>query len=261
MLRKYTKVLIINIMVAGASLNPLLANDRYKDPPYLQISPDISNQWTQQLNENAPKIAISGIIVRGAVSVRRNTTAPEHKKYRENKKKTTIYSKRSGTNRTTHSKKSSKLNPIYLPQEVPYKGLEQPGTIIVDTKNKFLFLVGENGVAQRYGVGVSKPGFEWKGTHTISRMAQWPQWFPPQEMKQRVRLTEGRILPDQMEGGEKNPLGARALYLGNSLYRIHGTNQPWTIGKNLSSGCIRMRNEDVTDLYDRVSIGTKVIVR
>jgi lipoprotein-anchoring transpeptidase ErfK/SrfK len=109
-------------------------------------------------------------------------------------------------------------------------------------------------------VGVGKPGFEWAGEHKIAKKAEWPVWTPPEEMKVRVKQKEGRILPDRMEGGPNNPLGARAMYLGNSLYRIHGTNQPWTIGSAVSSGCIRMRNEDVVDLYERVKVGTRVIV-
>jgi lipoprotein-anchoring transpeptidase ErfK/SrfK len=148
----------------------------------------------------------------------------------------------------------------FLPQEVSYDGGEAAGTIVIDTNQRFLFLVGEGGTARRYGVGVGKPGFEWAGEHKIAKKAEWPVWTPPEEMKIRVKAKEGRILPDRMEGGPDNPLGARAMYLGNSLYRIHGTNQPWTIGSAVSSGCIRMRNEDVVDLYERVKVGTRVIV-
>jgi lipoprotein-anchoring transpeptidase ErfK/SrfK len=110
-------------------------------------------------------------------------------------------------------------------------------------------------MARRYGVGVGRPGFEWAGTHTITRTAEWPDWVPPEEMLQRRP-----DLPRQMAGGPDNPLGARALYLGSTLYRIHGSNEPWTIGHAVSSGCIRMRNEDVIDLYERVKVGTKVVV-
>ena len=112
---------------------------------------------------------------------------------------------------------------------------------------------------RRYGVGVGKAGFEWAGTNKITRKAEWPSWTPPKEMIARERK-KGRELPPFMEGGPANPMGARALYLGSTLYRIHGTNQPWTIGQAVSSGCIRMRNEDVMDLYERVNIGAKVIV-
>jgi lipoprotein-anchoring transpeptidase ErfK/SrfK len=147
------------------------------------------------------------------------------------------------------------INPIYLRQEVDYPGKERPGTIVVDTPNKFLFLIEPDGHALRYGIGVGRPGFEWSGIKTISRKAEWPDWTPPAEM-----LLRRPDLPAHMEGGPGNPLGARALYLGSSLYRIHGTNEPETIGTNVSSGCIRMMNEDVEDLYTRVKIGTKVIV-
>ena len=152
------------------------------------------------------------------------------------------------------------VDPIYLPQDVAYHGKEAPGTIVVDTGSKFLSHVGKGGTARRYGVGVGKPGFAWKGRHPITRKAEWPGWTPPKEMIARERRN-GRILPAHMKGGEENPLGARALYLGSTLYRIHGTNQPWTIGQSVSSGCIRMRNQDVTELYERVRVGTKVVVR
>jgi lipoprotein-anchoring transpeptidase ErfK/SrfK len=115
-------------------------------------------------------------------------------------------------------------------------------------------------MARRYGVGVGREGFEWSGTNKISRKAEWPDWRPPAEMRERERK-KGKKLPIVMAGGPGNPLGARALYLGDTLYRIHGTNQPHTIGMAVSSGCIRMRNEDVMDLYERVGVGTKVIVR
>ncbi len=143
----------------------------------------------------------------------------------------------------------------YLRREVDYTGAERPGTIIIDTPEKFLFLVLPHGRAIRYGVGVGRPGFEWAGVKTISRKAEWPGWTPPPEM-----MLRRPDLPAHMDGGPANPLGARALYLGSSMYRIHGTNEPSTIGRNVSSGCIRMMNEDVIDLYDRVRVGTKVIV-
>jgi len=147
------------------------------------------------------------------------------------------------------------IDPIYLRQEVAYTGTERPGTIVVDTPNKFLFFVEPGGHALRYGIGVGRPGFAWSGVKTISRKAEWPDWTPPAEM-----LLRRPDLPTHMEGGPANPLGARALYLGSSLYRIHGTNEPYTIGTNVSSGCIRMMNQDVEDLYGRVRVGTKVIV-
>lgn len=150
------------------------------------------------------------------------------------------------------------LDPIYLPQLVRYDGPEPPGTIVVDTNARFLYLVMENGEAQRYGVGVGREGFDWAGTNTISRKAEWPSWTPPAEMVARDPLAAQWA--DGMPGGPENPLGARALYLGDTLYRIHGTNAPWTIGQAVSSGCIRMRNEDIVDLYDQVSVGTRVVV-
>jgi lipoprotein-anchoring transpeptidase ErfK/SrfK len=147
------------------------------------------------------------------------------------------------------------FDPRYEKQLVDYRGKEGPGTIVVDTPNKFLFLVQGDGKALRYGIGVGRPGFTWSGVKTISAKKEWPAWTPPPEM-----LARRPDLPRHMEGGPQNPLGARAMYLGSSLYRIHGSNEPWTIGTNVSSGCIRMRNEDVTDLYGRVNVGTKVIV-
>jgi lipoprotein-anchoring transpeptidase ErfK/SrfK len=147
------------------------------------------------------------------------------------------------------------FDPRYEKQLVDYHGKEGPGTIVVDTPNKFLFLVQGDGKALRYGIGVGRPGFTWSGVKTISAKKEWPDWTPPPEM-----LVRRPDLPRHMEGGPQNPLGARAMYLGSSLYRIHGSNEPWTIGTNVSSGCIRMRNEDVMDLYGRVNVGTRVIV-
>jgi lipoprotein-anchoring transpeptidase ErfK/SrfK len=147
------------------------------------------------------------------------------------------------------------FNPKFEKQLVDYHGREGAGTIVVDTPNKFLYLVQENGKAMRYGIGVGRPGFTWSGVKQISAKKEWPAWTPPPEM-----LARRPDLPRHMEGGLQNPLGARAMYLGSSLYRIHGSNEPWTIGTNVSSGCIRMRNEDVMDLYGRVGVGTRVIV-
>ncbi len=151
--------------------------------------------------------------------------------------------------------RSRPFDPKYEKQIVNYDGKESAGTIVVDTPNKFLYLVEGNGKARRYGIGVGRPGFTWSGVKTISAKKEWPAWTPPPEM-----LARRPDLPRHMEGGPENPLGARAMYLGSTLYRIHGSNEPWTIGTNVSSGCIRMRNEDVTDLYGRVGVGTKVVV-
>ena len=147
------------------------------------------------------------------------------------------------------------IDPRFARQEVAYDGPQRPGTIVVDTPNHFLYLVQPGGRAMRYGIGVGRPGFAWAGLKTVSRKAEWPDWIPPAEM-----LARRPDLPRHMAGGPQNPLGARALYLGSSLYRIHGTNEPHTIGQSVSSGCIRMMNEDVIDLYDRTPVGTKVVV-
>ena len=147
------------------------------------------------------------------------------------------------------------VDPQFERQEVDYQGTEEPGTIVIDTPQHFLFLVEPGGKAMRYGIGVGRPGFTWAGTHTVSAKKEWPDWVPPKEMIERQPY-----LPHFMPGGPNNPLGARAMYLGSTLYRIHGSNEPWTIGKNVSSGCIRMRNTDVMDLYDRVKVGSKVVV-
>ena len=147
------------------------------------------------------------------------------------------------------------VDPRYLPQVVEYDGGEKPGTIIIDTPQRFLFLIQPGGRAIRYGIGVGRPGFSWAGVKHVSAKREWPDWRPPEQMLQRRP-----DLPHYMAGGPDNPLGARALYLGSSLYRIHGSNEPWTIGQAVSSGCIRMRNEDVIDLYNRVNVGSKVVV-
>ncbi|HYI28833.1 MAG TPA: L,D-transpeptidase [Bradyrhizobium sp.] len=147
------------------------------------------------------------------------------------------------------------FDPKYEKQVVDYHGKESAGTIIVDTPNKFLFLVQGDGKALRYGIGVGRPGFTWSGVKQVSAKKEWPAWTPPPEM-----LARRPDLPRHMEGGPQNPLGARAMYLGSSLYRIHGSNEPWTIGTNVSSGCFRMRNEDVIDLYGRVNVGARVVV-
>jgi lipoprotein-anchoring transpeptidase ErfK/SrfK len=140
-------------------------------------------------------------------------------------------------------------------QLVDYATKEPAGTIVVDTANTYLYLVLGGGKAIRYGVRVGRDGFTWTGTERISRMKEWPDWFPPSEMIERQPY-----LPRMMAGGAGNPLGARAMYLGHTLYRIHGTNQPSTIGHYVSSGCVGMLNEDVEDLYDRVQVGTRVVV-
>ncbi|MFT0861222.1 L,D-transpeptidase [Ancylobacter sp. G4_0304] len=163
---------------------------------------------------------------------------------------------------------TSRLNPVYLRRQVPYSGKEPPGTIIVDPQAKFLYLVQPGGTAMRYGVGVGKQGFSWSGVATINSKQEWPDWYPPKEMIERrpdikpqlTKLQSG----DGVAGGLSNPLGARAMYLWqngkDTLYRIHGTLEPYSIGTNVSSGCIRMINQDAIDLYNRIPVGTKVVV-
>jgi len=141
-------------------------------------------------------------------------------------------------------------------QTVTYPTREAPGTVIIDTPNTYLYYVLGNGQAIRYGIGVGRDGFTWSGVQSVTKKAEWPDWTPPPEM-----IARQPYLPRYMAGGPGNPLGARAMYLGGTVYRIHGTNAPETIGTHVSSGCIRLTNQDVTDLYSRVSVGTKVIVR
>lgn len=147
------------------------------------------------------------------------------------------------------------FDPRFERTDVEYKTEHPVGSIIIDTRTRYLYLVQPNGRAIRYGVGVGRPGFEWKGVKTVSAKKEWPDWRPPEEMRKRQPY-----LPEFMPGGPNNPLGARALYLGSSLYRIHGSNEPHTIGSAVSSGCFRMRNQDVIDLYNRVKVGARVVV-
>ena len=140
-------------------------------------------------------------------------------------------------------------------QIVSYATREAPGTVIIDTPNTYLYYVLGNGQAIRYGIGVGRDGFTWSGVQSVTKKAEWPDWTPPPEM-----IARQPYLPRHMAGGPGNPLGARAIYLGGTVYRIHGTNAPETIGMHVSSGCIRLTNEDVTDLYSRVNVGTKVVV-
>ena len=147
------------------------------------------------------------------------------------------------------------IDPKFQKQVVAVPRLRAARHLVIDTPNRFLFLVQDNGMALRYGIGVGKPGFAWAGEKKVTAKKEWPDWTPPPEMLERRP-----DLPHFMAGGPENPLGARAMYLGSSLYRIHGSNEPWTIGQAVSSGCIRMRNEDVIDLYEKVKVGTKVVV-
>ncbi len=156
-----------------------------------------------------------------------------------------------------------RLDRRFQPQTVDYNGRERAGTIVIDVANRYLYHVNNDGTARRYGIGVGRDGFRWAGTAVVGRKAEWPTWTPPAAMIRRQ--PELREWAGGMPGGVENPLGARALYLyrggRDTLYRIHGTNAPWTIGQAMSSGCIRMVNAHVEELYDRVRIGSRVVVR
>ncbi|MGH6761908.1 MAG: L,D-transpeptidase [Phyllobacterium sp.] len=249
--------------------NSAAASDRYATRPPVVMSPDLAAPWVMQLQKNGngavavrPSVRKPKTVQRDNHKQKKATAASQRRKPAAAGSRPSIYREAAFQRPVERPAKKprNQLDPQFLPQTVAYSGPEKPGTIVVDTRDKFLYHVEDGGTARRYGVGVGKEGFEWNGTNTISRKAEWPSWRPPAAMIARERR-KGRILPVHMEGGPANPLGARALYLGSTLYRIHGTNQPWTIGKAVSSGCIRMRNEDVTELYDRVKIGAKVIVR
>ncbi|MCW2308130.1 L,D-transpeptidase [Rhodobium gokarnense] len=268
-------------MVATSGAFQAAAEGRYTQRPPVVLSPDLSEPWLLQLQPRRRAY-------REAPTYRRAPRTYGREEYRDHRRAPRLFGRRDDptyrrapaparTDRygmrwqdapsrvrpasvvqpRPHVAKRSRreMDPKFLPQTVSYDGGQKPGTIIIDTNERFLYLVQSGGTAKRYGVGVGRPGFEWAGTHKITRKAEWPDWHPPAEMRQRQPG-----LPKMMAGGPKNPLGARAMYLGSTLYRIHGSNQPWTIGHAVSSGCIRMRNEDVVDLYGRVGVGTKVVV-
>ena len=226
---------------AGAMTSPADANStRYAPPPPVMLSPDKIDPWIMQLRPGR------------AIAVPRDARPRSNPKHYASVP-------RQGRTQALSAKKAKRraptIHPRYLPTVVDYHGPHKAGTVIVNTNERYLYLVESDGTARRYGVGVGRPGFEWAGTHKITRKAEWPSWRPPAEMRARQPG-----LPVFMEGGPRNPLGARALYLGSTLYRIHGSNEPWSIGQAVSSGCIRMRNQDVQDLYNRVGVGTKVVV-
>ena len=240
-------------LAAAFSSSATFAQDRYRERPPVVVSPDLAAPWVMQL---------AGPNGRPVVYPRQ--AAQQRGIYQQREQQPVV--RRGIFDRSTVQPVAmrpqpirSRIEPQFLPQTVGYDTKEKAGTIIIDTNNRFLYLVTGNGQARRYGVGVGKPGFEWAGEHRVTRKAEWPDWTPPSEMISR-EAAKGHYLPARMEGGPENPLGARAMYLGSTLYRIHGTNAPWSIGSAVSSGCIRMRNEDVTDLYERVNIGTKVVV-
>ncbi|MEO1745269.1 MAG: L,D-transpeptidase [Pseudomonadota bacterium] len=241
------------LVLCGALLAPTVnahANDRYATKPPVTLSPNLAAPWVMQLQAPGGRVAPVQQAERQVV-VRRQSGN------RQVYDPSTLAAQQAAL--APKSKAKRQVDPMYLPQTVAYNGGHAPGTLVVDTRDRFLYLVNSDGTALRYGVGVGKAGFEWSGTEKITRKAEWPSWRPPASMIAREKK-KGRHLPTYMAGGPSNPLGARALYLGNTLYRIHGTNQPWSIGQAVSSGCIRMRNEDVTDLYTRVKVGAKVVV-
>ena len=242
------------IAVSIVTTSMAFANDRYATQPPVRVDNETSQRWIAHLGGPAVRVVpqLNAAQPQKRTVVRQKQ--PQKPRYQN------VSQQRPAANPAKVVRKKQQLDPVFLPQTVSYSGGEKPGTLVIDTSKRFLYLVEGNGQARRYGIGVGKEGFGWKGTQRISRKAEWPTWTPPKEMIARERK-KGRILPAQMKGGINNPLGARALYLGSTLYRIHGTNQPWTIGKAMSSGCFRMRNEDVTDLYGRVPVGTQVVVR
>nr|WP_319385979.1 L,D-transpeptidase [uncultured Roseibium sp.] len=238
--RSWNVLLLAGAVLAGTAFfsGPAIAGQ--VAPPPLVLSPNLTEPWMMQLQPGAAR--------RAAPVQRRQVQQPQVRR-------ANWWSRRMEPARQQPKRQTRQIAPQFLPTIVEYNGKHKPGTIVIDTNARFLYLVQSDGTARRYGVGVGKPGFEWAGSHRITRKAEWPDWRPPAAM--RKRRPE---LPAFMAGGPENPLGARALYLGSTLYRIHGSNQPWTIGHAVSSGCIRMRNEDVMDLYERVGVGTRVYV-
>jgi len=257
----------VAVLAAGFAA-PASASDRYAQRPPVMVSPDLSAPWVMQLGQRQDLVQQRQQprrTVPASVEVQPYSMEPRFdKRYARPEpgkagQPAADEQRTSGIAAPARKQAKRQIDPAYLPQQVAYDGPQKPGTIIIDTRQNFLYLVEEGGKARRYGVGTGKPGFEWAGTHKITQKREWPDWRPPAEMIARERA-RGRVLPAHMEGGLENPLGARAMYLGSTLYRIHGTNQPWTIGRAVSSGCIRMRNEDVMDLYERVKVGTTVVV-
>ncbi len=222
-----------------AALPAMATESRYGPRPPVILSPDLTEPWTMQLRPAYRDV--TGPVVYAPVRMPPPQAAAPAR----------VAAVDPGASRRS----PEDIDPRFLPTEVAWDGKQSPGTIVVDTGARYLYLVQAGGKARRYGVGVGRPGFQWAGTHTVTRKAEWPDWTPPPAMLKRKP-----DLPRHMAGGPDNPLGARALYLGSTEYRIHGSNEPWTIGQAVSSGCIRMRNQDVTDLYGRVGVGTKVVV-
>lgn len=235
-----------------AGLSGVPAASAQTAPPPLVLSPNLTEPWMLQLQPRVQR--------RSTATRYQFRQVPQQQQQQRQVRRTSWWAPRQQQpvrqqQQRAQQPQTRQIAPQFLPTVVDYDGPHKPGTIVIDTNARFLYLVQNDGSARRYGVGVGKPGFEWAGTHKITRKAEWPDWRPPAEMRKRRP-----DLPVFMAGGPDNPLGARALYLGSTLYRIHGSNQPWSIGHAVSSGCIRMRNEDVMDLYERVKVGTRVYV-
>lgn len=243
-------------IVAIGGAPTVVAESRYASKPSVVLSPNLTEPWLLQLRP-------SRRVQRTQPRYQRRQEQRYERRVRREPQLPGVYRDRPRRTRTAAvqsrprvaKRQKRQMDPKFLPATVAYDTHHKPGTIVIDTNERFLYLVQSDGMAKRYGVGVGRPGFEWAGTHKVTRKAEWPAWRPPAEMRRRQPG-----LPKYMEGGPNNPLGARAMYLGSTLYRIHGSNAPWSIGHAVSSGCIRMRNQDVIDLYGRVNVGTKVIV-
>lgn len=240
--------------VAGLAA-PAGADPRFAPRPPVVLSPNLTEPWILQLRPNYRDMTDVPAPARRQPAALEAVEAPTVIQPLAINPDSDGTRERAAREETGSVRRTREVRAEFLPTTITYRGPHKPGTIVIDTSARYLYLVEEGGVARRYGVGVGRPGFEWAGEHRITRKAEWPSWRPPAEMLKRQPY-----LPRFMAGGPNNPLGARALYLGSSIYRIHGSNEPWTIGQAVSSGCIRMRNEDVVDLYGRVRVGTRVIV-
>lgn len=262
------------LVVGLLGLAPLSAaagtvDDRYAPRPPVLLSPDLAEPWIMQLRPRY-RDSVMGAPVAVTTPPPRYVRSESYSRADGYARPVVVapyqapaaaapanpgYQRQAAIDPAASRRSQREPDPKFLPTVIDYTGPQKPGTIIVNTEERYLYLVEEGGKARRYGVGVGRPGFQWAGEHRVTRKAEWPDWTPPAAMLKRQPH-----LPRHMDGGPNNPLGARALYLGSTEYRIHGSNEPWTIGQSVSSGCIRMRNEDVTDLYGRVKVGTKVIV-